>query len=77
VGFRATALGAAGGLAVTGFVRNRRDGRVELVAEGEAAEVERLLARIERAIGRCVTRTEVLDEPPTGEFDRFSVAYAR
>jgi acylphosphatase len=77
VGFRATAFRAAQGLPVTGFVRNLRDGRVELVAEGGAAEVERLLAQIGRAMAGCIRRTDVLDERPTGEFDRFSVAFAR
>ncbi len=39
VGFRYTAKGVAQRFAVTGFVRNLSDGRVELVVEGDAAEV--------------------------------------
>jgi acylphosphatase len=40
VGFRFTAKMLARGFEVTGVVRNLADGRVELVAEGERAELE-------------------------------------
>src|SRR6187455_864933 len=39
VGFRYTARGLAGGFPVSGYVRNLDDGRVELVAEGDAPVV--------------------------------------
>jgi len=39
VGFRYTAMRAAAGFEVTGSVRNLPDGRVELVAEGRAEEL--------------------------------------
>ena len=40
VGFRYTTKTVAAGFEVTGIVRNRTDGRVELVAEGGRAELE-------------------------------------
>lgn len=40
VGFRYTVKSVATGFEVTGTVRNLVDGRVELVAEGEKAELE-------------------------------------
>jgi acylphosphatase len=40
VGFRYTAKSVATGFEVTGFVRNLPDGRVELIAEGDRAELE-------------------------------------
>jgi acylphosphatase len=40
VGFRYTARLVALGFEVTGSVRNLPDGRVELIAEGERAELE-------------------------------------
>lgn len=40
VGFRYAAKSAAAGFELTGTVRNLSDGRVELVAEGERAELE-------------------------------------
>ena len=43
VGFRYTVRSIAGRFAVTGFVKNLRDGRVQLVAEGLAEEIQRFL----------------------------------
>jgi len=40
VGFRYTAKTVATGFDVTGTVRNLPDGRVELIAEGDRAELE-------------------------------------
>ncbi|MBM4019438.1 MAG: acylphosphatase [Planctomycetes bacterium] len=75
VGFRYTARGMARGRGVTGFVRNLRDGRVELVAEGEEAEVDRFLADVAEAMSGYVTRADVRREPPTGQFAAFGVAF--
>lgn len=44
VGFRYFVAGEAKRLALAGFVRNLRDGRVEAVISGESAKVEALLA---------------------------------
>jgi acylphosphatase len=44
VGFRAWAMERARALGVRGWVRNRRDGSVELVAYGEDEPVEALTA---------------------------------
>jgi acylphosphatase len=43
VGFRVTVRQIARGFDVTGAVRNLSDGRVELIAEGEKAEVAAFL----------------------------------
>lgn len=43
VGFRYTARRAAAGFDVAGYVRNLPDGRVELVASGDAGEVDGFL----------------------------------
>ena len=43
VGFRATVRNIARGYDVTGTARNLPDGRVELIAEGEKAEVAAFL----------------------------------
>jgi acylphosphatase len=75
VGFRYTARGLARGRAVAGFVRNVSDGRVELVAEGEEAEVAALLRDIDEAMAGYIDRREVMDEPPTGQFATFGIAH--
>ncbi len=46
VGFRYTAKTVAAGFEITGGVRNLPDGRVELVAEGDGAELEAFRAAI-------------------------------
>jgi len=46
VGFRYNAKSAAAGFEVTGTVRNLLDGRVELIAEGDKAELEAFRAAI-------------------------------
>lgn len=53
---------------VGGWVRNRDDGRVEAVFEGDAAAVERLVAWCRHGPPRAVvTSVSVTDEPPVGE----------
>lgn len=75
VGFRYTAASVARGWAVTGFVRNLSDGRVELVAEGGEAEITGFLAEIAEAMGGYIGEVRTVDEPPTGEFSAFRVAF--
>lgn len=48
VGFRATAKLLADRLKLTGFVRNLPDGSVELCAQGERPQLEKLLADLKR-----------------------------
>ena len=52
VGFRYTVERIARRFRVTGYVRNLRDGRVEVVAEGASEELGRFVAQIEEAINR-------------------------
>ena len=42
--YRGWAVETANGLGLTGWVRNRRDGTVEAVIQGEAAAVDRFMA---------------------------------
>ena len=51
VGFRATAQHLAAGLHVSGFVRNLHDGSVELEAQGQPDEIQRLLDSIATHFG--------------------------
>lgn len=75
MGFRYTARSLARGRAVTGFVRNLPDGRVELVVEGGDDDVCGLLRDIQEAMGGYIRDARALDEPPTGEFGGFGVAF--
>ena len=74
--FRFETWELARGLGVAGWVRNRRDGRVEAVFEGEREDVERLIEFCRRGpSGARVTSVEVRWEEPTGEFEGFKVRY--
>lgn len=75
VGFRMAAVAAARNYAVTGYVRNLPDGRVQLVAEGEKAEVEALLLEIGRRMGRRIRRVTKQFAPLSGVFTEFTVRY--
>jgi len=75
VGFRYTTRRLAQSRQVTGFVRNLSDGRVEVVAEGPAAEVEEFLEAVASAMSRHIRDSRVSEEPAAGEFDRFGVAF--
>jgi acylphosphatase len=74
VGFRAFVEQSAEVLDLKGWVRNRWDGSVEVVAEGERQDLEKLLAALRRG-PRAAGVAEVLFEwqPATGEFTYFSV----
>lgn len=73
VGFRYTTCSVAKGLSVTGYVKNQRDGSVELVAEGTPAELERLQQGVAQAMMGHIDSADVEELAATGEFSRFGV----
>jgi acylphosphatase len=66
VGFRYTAQNVAEGFAVAGYVRNLPDGDVELVAEGEPAEVDTFLAAIAARLGHHLSGSRIEEIEPGG-----------
>jgi len=80
VGFRFTAERIAAGHDVSGYVQNLPDGRVRLVAEGEAAAVDGFVRDVQTRMAGFVRRTVVDKDEATGEFaragdGRFTVRY--
>jgi acylphosphatase len=75
VGFRYAARNVARGHRVTGFVKNLRDGRVEVVVEGEMAEVQGFLDDVAGAMHGYAARAQASDEPATGKFAGFGVSF--
>lgn len=76
VGFRFSVREVTCGFEVTGFVRNLSDGRVELVAEGDEAEVQAFLAAIhETQLDNYIRKEDVTWRPSTREFTRFEIRY--
>ena len=72
VGFRYFTLQRATELRLVGYVRNRLDRSVEVVAEGERQALETLVEHL-RAGPRAATVTDVIVNysPATGEFRDF------
>ena len=74
VGFRYFVEENAMNLGLKGWVRNRWDGSVEVVAEGPRPAVERLLAALRRGpSASLVTDVQADWLPATGEFKYFQV----
>jgi acylphosphatase len=75
VGFRYTAQSIASRYDVRGFVKNLPDGRVELVMEGDEADMDAIVQEIsERMDGFIDKRTDDVT-PATGEFEDFSIRH--
>lgn len=72
VGFRNFTTAKAIALKLTGWVKNLKDGRVELVAEGPALQLEQLMQAVSKGpSGARVDGVERKDEPYAGEFKGF------
>lgn len=76
VGYRAWVVDQAQDLRLVGWVKNREDGMVEVVAEGEKKELEKLI--MDCHDGPDIAMVETVDatwEKSTDEFVGFEVVY--
>ncbi|MFN8520817.1 MAG: acylphosphatase [Chloroflexota bacterium] len=74
VGFRWFVVRAAAGLDLAGWVMNRSDRAVELVAEGDAERLEELLAVVrEGPPSSVVEDVEVIRSPASGGLGSFHI----
>jgi len=64
VGFRFTCQTVARGFGVAGYVRNLPDGRVELVTEGDPAELDRFVSAIHREMKSYIKDVATESETP-------------
>lgn len=76
VGFRFTAREIAHELDITGWVRNLKDSRVEIVAEQQEDVLKAFLTRLHNSFSRYIQDVEVLWEEETGEFNGFGVEFS-
>ncbi|MBN2045587.1 MAG: acylphosphatase [Anaerolineales bacterium] len=76
VGFRGFTATAAQRSGITGWVRNRINGTVEAVAEGDQVSLEVFLREISKGPGSSyVDDIEIRWLPATGEFESFKVRW--
>lgn len=74
VGFRWFVERQAHALGLTGWVANRPDRSVQVVAEGPTGALERLIEALGRGpSGARVTAVDQQRMPPTGSFTRFAI----
>ncbi|HEX3315251.1 MAG TPA: acylphosphatase [Gemmataceae bacterium] len=72
VGFRQTTAEIAERFTVAGYVRNLPSGEVELLVQGDAAEVERFLTAIDRRMEGYIQSRTVTDTA-AGDHDGFEI----
>lgn len=74
VGFRMFVMEHAQTLGLAGWVRNTYDGRVEVIAEGPYAVLEKLIDKLRLGPRSAfVTELQKTWEEPTGEFTGFQI----
>jgi acylphosphatase len=73
VGFRFTAREVAHELSVLGWVKNIKDGRVEILAEAEEDVLKEFLTKINQCFSGYLQDTRVQWLAATGEFTDFAI----
>ncbi|MDQ3812792.1 MAG: acylphosphatase [Armatimonadota bacterium] len=74
VGFRYTAEEMAQRHGIVGWVRNRRDGRVELVAQGEDGAVRAFLDDVRTGpLGHYIRDVDISWSDPDEDFPNFDI----
>ena len=74
IGFRYTVQRLASSLKLTGWVKNLSDGRVEILAEGNQEDIEKLMQQIAGKFQGYIKDKEVSLAPALGKFTDFCIA---
>ncbi len=76
IGYRYSAIRCANGLGVTGWVKNLRDGRVELLIEGEESSVRNMVDWCAQGPrGSTITNIETELRPYLNKYLSFDVRF--
>ncbi len=75
VGFRYTTRQIANGFAITGWIKNLKNGKVELLAEGQEAELGKFLEALMNRMGRHIEDFETFWSEATNQFSVFEISY--
>ena len=75
VGFRYTAARIAAKYELTGWVRNRPDGTVEALMQGELHKIDLCIAEIKDHFGRYVRQVSLTEAPINPRYKDFQITY--
>ena len=75
VGFRFTAHRMAGRHQLTGYVRNVRDGTVEMLAQGSAEDIDNCIRDIQDCLAGYVRDVEIEEVPPNPAYKDFRITF--
>jgi len=75
VGFRYTCVDIAAELGVSGWVKNLRDGRVEVMAEAEENVLKEFLSRVHLQFSHYIENVDAAWPEATGEFKGFGIKF--
>jgi acylphosphatase len=75
VGFRYTAQRAADELDVCGWVKNLRNGNVEIIAEAPKEILVQFLEKVKMSFSAYIRTVDVVWEPASGEFKDFTITF--
>jgi len=75
VGFRFTAHRMANRHQLAGFVRNLRDGSVEMVAQGSAGDIDDCIGDIKESFPGYVREVFINDIPPDPKYTIFKITF--
>ena len=73
VGFRATVAAIAKKFAVSGWVKNLADGRVQLLVEGPPKEVDAFLEAVRARWKDNIEKEQVQEQPAAGKYKGFEI----
>ncbi len=75
VGFRFTAHRTANRHQLTGFVRNLRDGSVEMLAQGNGEDIDACIRDIDDYLSGHISQTKVVEVPPDPGYTEFKITF--
>ena len=75
IGFRFTALNTANRYNLTGFVRNLKNGSVEMLAQGYPADIDNCILEIRKIIGSYITETKINEVPFDPQYKDFRITF--
>ena len=75
VGFRYTVQNFAKEFGLVGWVKNLRDGRVEILVEGSKDVIDQLMNRVEDNFGEYIRGKEIEIQSAQGQLKDFRITY--